>query len=51
MANEPNKMPSEKINPPNTAVKRVNLRRHSAITIGAVNIDIAQLHGPIHPIQ
>lgn len=39
-------MPSARTNPPMTAVKRVDLRRQSAIITGALNIETAQLAAP-----
>lgn len=39
-------MPSASTNPPMTAVKRVDLRRQSAIITGALNIETAQLAAP-----
>lgn len=39
-------MPSASTNPPMTAVKRVDLRRHNAIITGALNIETAQLAAP-----
>jgi len=41
-------MPKAITSPPITATKRVDLRRHNAITIDAENNDIAQLPAPSH---
>lgn len=44
-------MPSANTKPPITAVKRVDLRRHNEIIIGAVNIEDAQLAAPNQPVS
>lgn len=43
-------MPNANTKPPITAVKRVDFLRHQAITIGAANIDTAQLVAPNQPV-
>lgn len=49
MAKDVNNIPKAITRPPNTAVRRVDLRRQRAITIEAEINETDQLIAPIHP--
>lgn len=49
VANEVNRIPSGKINPPRTAERRVDFLRQKAITNGVASVETDQLAAPNQP--
>jgi hypothetical protein len=49
VAKEANSIPKASVRPPSTAVKRVDLMRHSAMTTDADNNEMDQLAAPNQP--